>query len=39
MSLGVPGGTFVGDLDSGVAAAKMAAGNSYVNVLGATVTR
>jgi dihydrofolate reductase len=31
----VPGVTFVGDLDSGVAAAKAAAGARYVNVLGA----
>ncbi|GLX00027.1 dihydrofolate reductase family protein [Microtetraspora sp. NBRC 16547] len=33
----VPGITFVGDLDSGVAAAKAAAGDKYVNVLGADV--
>jgi dihydrofolate reductase len=32
----VPGVTFVGDLDSGVAAAKAAAGDKYVNVLGAS---
>jgi riboflavin biosynthesis pyrimidine reductase len=35
----VPGVTFVGDLASGVAAAKAAAGNLYVNVLGADVAR
>ena len=35
----VPGVTFVGDLDSGVAAAKAAAGDKYVNVLGASVAR
>jgi dihydrofolate reductase len=35
----VPGVTFVGDLDSGVAAAKAAAGDKYVNVLGAEVAR
>ncbi|WP_214367383.1 dihydrofolate reductase family protein [Pseudonocardia sp. H11422] len=35
----VPGVTFVGDLDSGVAAAKAAAGDKYVNVLGADVAR
>lgn len=35
----VPGVTFVGDLDSGVAAAKAAAGDRYVNVLGASVAR
>jgi dihydrofolate reductase len=33
----VPDVTFVGDLDSGVAAAKAAAGDKYVNVLGADV--
>jgi dihydrofolate reductase len=33
----VPGITFVGDLASGVAAAKAAAGDTYVNVLGASV--
>jgi dihydrofolate reductase len=32
----VPGVTFVGDLDSGVAAAKAAAGDKYVNILGAS---
>ena len=35
----VPGVTFVGDLDSGLAAAKAAAGDKYVNVLGAEVAR
>ncbi|MBB4933375.1 dihydrofolate reductase [Lipingzhangella halophila] len=35
----VPGITFVSDLDSGVAAAKAAAGDSYVNILGASVAR
>jgi dihydrofolate reductase len=35
----VPGVTFVADLDSGVAAAKAAAGDKYVNVLGASVAR
>jgi dihydrofolate reductase len=35
----VPGITFVGDLDSGIAAAKAAAGDRYVNVLGADVAR
>jgi dihydrofolate reductase len=35
----VPGVTFVGDLDSGVAAAKAAAGDKYVNVLGADTAR
>jgi riboflavin biosynthesis pyrimidine reductase len=35
----VPGVTFVGDLGSGVAAAKAAAGDRYVNVLGASVAR
>jgi dihydrofolate reductase len=35
----VPGVTFVADLDSGVAAAKAAAGDKYVNVLGANVAR
>jgi dihydrofolate reductase len=35
----VPGVTFVGDLDSGVAAAKAAAGDRYVNILGASVAR
>jgi dihydrofolate reductase len=33
----VPGITFVGDLDSGVAAAKAAAGDRYVNIIGASV--
>ena len=32
----VPGVTFVGDLDSGVTAAKAAAGDKYVNILGAS---
>jgi dihydrofolate reductase len=35
----VPGVTFVTNLDSGVAAAKAAAGHKYVNVLGASVAR
>ncbi|MBM0237243.1 dihydrofolate reductase family protein [Micromonospora sp. ATA32] len=35
----VPGVTFVGDLDSGIAAAKAAAGDRYVNVLGAETAR
>jgi dihydrofolate reductase len=35
----VPGVTFVGDLRSGVAAAKAAAGDKYVNVLGPSVAR
>jgi dihydrofolate reductase len=35
----VPDVTFVGDLSSGVAAAKEAAGGKYVNVLGAEVAR
>src|SRR5215470_2219097 len=35
----VPGVTFVADLASGVAAAKAAAGDKYVNVLGASVAR
>jgi dihydrofolate reductase len=35
----VPGVTFVGDLDSAVAAAKAAAGDKYVNVLGASTAR
>jgi dihydrofolate reductase len=34
-----PGITFVGDLDSGVAAAKAAAGDKYVNILGASIAR
>jgi dihydrofolate reductase len=33
----MPGVTFVGDLDSGVAAAKAAAGDKYVNVLSANI--
>jgi dihydrofolate reductase len=35
----VPGVTFVGDLESGVAAAQAAAGDKYVNVLGASTAR
>ena len=35
----VPGVTFVGDLNSGVAAAKVAAGEKYVNVLGANTAQ
>jgi dihydrofolate reductase len=35
----VPGVTFVGDLGSAVTAAKEAAGDKYVNVLGASVAR
>lgn len=35
----VPGITVVGDLDSGVAAAKAAAGDKYVNVLGADTAK
>jgi dihydrofolate reductase len=35
----VPGVTFVGDIDSGLAAAKAAAGDRYVNVLGASTAR
>ncbi len=35
----LPGVTFVGDLDSGVAAARAAAGDKYVNVLGASTAR
>jgi dihydrofolate reductase len=35
----VPGITFVEDLDRGLAAAKAAAGDKYVNVLGAQVAR
>lgn len=35
----VPGVTFVGDLASGVAAAKKAAGDTYVNILGADIAR
>lgn len=34
-----PGTTFVGDLGTGIAAAKAAAGDRYVNVLGASVAR
>lgn len=35
----VPGVTFVDDIDSGVAAAKAAAGDKYVNILGASTAR
>src|SRR5438874_1756983 len=35
----VPGVTFVGDLAGGLAAAKAAAGDKYVNVLGTAVAR
>jgi dihydrofolate reductase len=35
----VPGVTFVSDLDSGVAEAKAAAGDKYVNVLGASTAQ
>jgi dihydrofolate reductase len=35
----VAGVTFVGDLESGVSAAKAAAGDKYVNILGASVGR
>jgi dihydrofolate reductase len=35
----MPGVTFVGDLRSGIAAAQAAAGDKYVNVLGASVAR
>jgi dihydrofolate reductase len=35
----VPGVTFVGNLESGIAAAKAAAGDKYVAVLGADVAR
>ncbi len=35
----VPDVTFVGDLESGVAAARQAAGDKYVNVLGASVAK
>jgi dihydrofolate reductase len=35
----VPGVTFAGDLDRAVSAAKAAAGDKYVNVLGASVAR
>ncbi|MET0132232.1 MAG: dihydrofolate reductase family protein [Kibdelosporangium sp.] len=37
--LDIPGPTFVTDLESGVAEAKAAAGDKYVNVLGASVAR
>lgn len=37
--IAVPGVTFVSDLDSGVAAAEAAAGEKYVNVLGASIAR
>src|SRR5438067_4875220 len=35
----VPGITFVDDLDSGLAAARAAAGDKYVNIIGAEVAR
>ena len=35
----VPGVTFAGDLDGAIAAAKAAAGEKYVNVIGASVAR
>jgi dihydrofolate reductase len=35
----VPGVTFVGDIATAVAAAKSAAGDKYVNILGATAAR
>lgn len=35
----VPGVTFVGDLYSGVAAAKAAAGDKYVNILGVNIAQ
>ena len=35
----VPGVTFVGNLDTAVARAKDAAGDAYVNVLGASIAR
>lgn len=35
----VPGVTFVGDLASGLTAARAAAGNKYVNIVGAAVAR
>ena len=38
-AVAAPGVTFAGDLGSGVAAAKAAAGGKYVNVLGADVAR
>jgi dihydrofolate reductase len=37
--ISVPGVTFVTDLESGVAAAKAAAGDKYVNVLGANTAQ
>jgi dihydrofolate reductase len=37
--ISVPDVTFVGDLDSAVTAAKAAAGDKYVNVLGASIGR
>jgi dihydrofolate reductase len=38
-STAVPGITFVDDLDTGVVAARRAAGDKYVNVMGASVAR
>jgi dihydrofolate reductase len=38
-STAVPGTTFVGDLDTAIAAAKAAAGEKYVNVMGASIGR
>jgi dihydrofolate reductase len=35
----VPGVTFVDDLDRGIAAAKAAAGDNYVNILGANIAQ
>jgi dihydrofolate reductase len=35
----VPDVTFVADLEGGVAAAKAAAGDKYVNILGASIAR
>jgi dihydrofolate reductase len=35
----VPGVTFVGDFDGGLAAARAAAGDKYVNILGANTAR
>lgn len=35
----MPGVTFVGDLESGLAAAGAAAGTRYVNILGADIAR
>lgn len=35
----VPGVSFVGDLESGLAAARAAAGDKYVNIIGAEVAR